>query len=79
MPIFLFFLPLILFPAFGESIHVYADRHSPIFTDKSVYSWTDKIKIVIISPSWNSDRCSIDSIGNVDSHSIKVATSEDSF
>ena len=75
----LFFLPLILFPAFGEFVPVYDDPYSPIFTDKPVYSWTDKIKITIISPSWNSNRHSIDSIGNVDSHSIKVATSEDSL
>ena len=53
--------------------------HSPIFTDKSVYSWTDKIKITIISSSWNSDRHSINSIGDVDSHSVKVAISEDSL
>ena len=76
---FLFFLPLILFPAFGESAPVYDDPYSPIFTDKSVYSWTDKINIKIISPSWNSNRYAVDSIGDVDSHSIKVATSENSL
>ena len=73
------FLPLILLPAFGETNPVYDEPYSPIFTDKSIYSWTEKIKITIISPSWNSNKHSIDSIGNVDSHSIKVATSEDSL
>ena len=76
---FLFFLPLMLFPAFGDSSPVYDDPYSPIFTDKPVYSWTDKIKITVISPSWNSNRHSIDSIGDVDSHPIKVATSENSL
>ena len=57
--------PLILFPVFGESSPVYTEPYSPIFTDKSIYSWTDKIKITIISPSWNSDRYAIDSIGDL--------------
>jgi hypothetical protein len=76
---FLFFLTLILLPAFGEPSPVYDEPYSPIFTDKPVYSWTDKIKITIISPSWNSNRYAIDSIGNIDSHPIKVATSENSL
>ena len=79
MDVILFFLPLILFPAFGEPLPVYDDPYSPIFTDKSVYSWTDKIKITVVSPSWNSNRHSIDSIGGMDDHSIKVATSENSL
>ena len=74
-----FFLPLLLFSAYGESAPVYDAPYSPIFTDKSVYSWTDKIKITIVSPSWNADKFSIDSIGNLDSHPIKVSTSEHSL
>jgi len=73
----LFFI--ILLPAFGQSGPDYNDPYSPIFTDKPVYSWTDKMKITIISPSWNSDRHLIDSIGETDEHSIKIATSEHSL
>ena len=70
---------LLLLPAFGQSAPDYDDPYSPIFTDKPVYSWTDKMKITIISPSWNSDRYLIDSIGETDEHAIKIATSEHSL
>jgi hypothetical protein len=73
----LFFL--ILLPAFGQTAPDYHDPYSPIFTDKPVYSWTDKMKITIISPSWNSDRHLIDSIGETGEHAIKIATSEHSL
>jgi len=67
---------LILFPAFGESIPDYDKPYAPIFTDKTVYTWTDKIKISIIAPSWNTDRYLIDSIGNTEDHPIKISTRE---
>jgi len=70
---------LILFPAFGESIPDYNDPYSPIFTDKTAYSWTDKIKITIIAPSWNTDRYLIDSIGETEDHPIKISTREHSL
>ena len=70
------FLLLILLPAFGQTAPDYDDPYSPIFTDKPVYSWTDKVKMTIIAPSWNADRHLIDSIGDTDSHPIKIATSE---
>jgi len=70
---------LILFPAFGESIPDYDKPYSPIFTDKATYSWTDKIKITIIAPSWNTDRHLIDSIGDTEDHPIKISTSEHSL
>jgi len=73
--LFLFF-PMILFPAFGESIPDYNEPYSPIFTDKTVYTWTDKIKISIIAPSWNTDRYLIDSIGSTEDHPIKISTRE---
>lgn len=76
MSLFLLFLPLILFPAFGEPIPDYDDPYSPIFTDKPVYTWTDKIKMTIISPSWNTDTHLIDSIGNTEDHPIKIGTSD---
>ncbi len=74
MPLVLLLLPLLLFPAFGELIPDYNDPYSPIFTDKPVYTWTDKIKMTIISPSWNTDTHLIDSIGNTEDHPIKVGT-----
>lgn len=70
---------LLLLPAFGQSAPDYDNPYSPIFTDKPVYSWTDKMKITIISPSWNSDRYLIDSIGETNEHAIKIATSEHSL
>ena len=79
MSLFLLLLPLIIFPAFGEPGPDYNDPYSPIFTDKPIYSWTDKIKITIISPSWNSDKYLINSIGDTEDHSIKIATAEHSL
>jgi len=72
-------LSLFLLPAFGQSAPDYDNPYSPIFTDKPVYSWTDKMKITIISPSWNSDKHLIDAIGETESHPIKIATSENSL
>ena len=76
MSFFLFLLPLFLIPAFGESDPIYNEPYSPIFTDKPIYSWTDKIKMTIIAPSWNTDKYLIDSIGHLEDHSIKIATAE---
>ncbi len=75
----LFLISLFLLPAFAQSGPDYNDPYSPIFTDKPVYSWTDKMKITIISPSWNADRHLIDSIGDTETHPIKIATSEHSL
>jgi len=75
----LLLLSLLLLPAFGQTVPDYNDPYSPIFTDKPVYSWTDKMKITIISPSWNSDRHLINSIGETNEHPIKIATSENSL
>ena len=79
MYLFFMIVPLILFPAFGESIPDYDKPYSPIFTDKPLYSWTDKIKMTIIAPSWNTDRDLIDSIGNTQDHPIKISTREHSL
>ncbi|MGI0057584.1 MAG: hypothetical protein ACREAK_09475 [Nitrosarchaeum sp.] len=71
-------LPLIFLlfsiPIFAEQIPDYHNPYSPIFTDKPTYSWTDKIRMTILAPSWNTDRHLIDSIGNED-HPIKISTS----
>jgi len=79
MHLFFLLFSLIFFPAFGESIPDYNEPYSPIFTDKAIYTWTDKIKITIIAPSWNTDRHLIDSIGDTEDHSIKISTSEHSL
>ncbi|AJW71579.1 hypothetical protein [Nitrosopumilus adriaticus] len=79
MYLFFIIVPLILFPAFGESIPDYDKPYSPIFTDKPFYSWTDKIKMTIIAPSWNTDKDLIDSIGNTQDHPIKISTREHSL
>ena len=70
------FLPLILSPVFAQSEPDYDNPYSPIFTDKPVYSWTDKMKITIVAPSWNTNKHLVDSIGGTDEHPIKISTSE---
>ena len=67
---------LILAPVFAESIPDYNNPYAPIFTDKPVYSWTDKIIISIIAPSWNSSPNQINSIGDSESHAIKISSGE---
>ena len=71
-------LPLIflmfLSPVFAEQVPDYDHPYSPIFTDKPVYSWTDKVQMTILAPSWNTDRYLIDSIGDDKDHPIKIST-----
>ena len=67
---------LVLGPVYAESIPDYQNPFAPIFTDKPVYSWTDKIIISINAPSWNSSPTQIDSIGQSESHSIKISSGE---
>ena len=67
---------MIFLPAYAEQIPDYDKPYSPIFTDKSVYSWTDKVKITILAPSWNSDRDLIDSIGDDEYNPIKISTGD---
>ncbi len=67
---------LIFSPAYAESIPDYDKPYAPIFTDKSVYSWTDKIIISVMAPSWNSNPNQINSIGHLESHSIKISSGE---
>ena len=73
--IFVIILPL----AYAEQIPDYYKPYSPIFTDKPVYSWTDKVKITILAPSWNTDRHLIDSIGDNEDHPIKISTGSNSL
>ncbi|MBS3925842.1 MAG: hypothetical protein KGZ34_04025 [Nitrosarchaeum sp.] len=67
--VFLFFL----LPVYAEQIPDYNNPYAPIFTDKTVYTWTDKVQMTIHAPSWNTDRYLIDSIGD-DDHPIKIST-----
>jgi hypothetical protein len=62
--------------AFAETTPDYNNPYSPIFTDKDVYTWTDKIRITIVAPSWNADKHGIDSIGIQEGHLIKISTSD---
>ena len=73
----LFLLFLIPF-AYGE-VPDYDDPFAPIFFDKPSYTWTDKIKITILAPSWNTDRNLIDSIGGDSTHPVKVSTRSESL
>ena len=73
---FLLILPIFFIPAFAEQIPDYEKPYAPIFTDKPVYSWTDKVKITILAPSWNTDRHLIDSIGDDQYNPIKISTSK---
>ena len=67
---------LILAPVYAESLPDYDKPFAPIYTDKPGYSWTDKIIISINAPSWNSNSNKIDSIGETDSHAIKISSGE---
>ncbi len=78
LQLFLIFV-IILPSAYAEQIPDYYKPYSPIFTDKPVYSWTDKIKITILAPSWNSDRHLIDSIGDNEDNPIKISTGSNSL
>ncbi len=64
---------------FAEQIPDYDNPYSPIFTDKPVYSWTEKVKMTILAPSWNADRYLIDSIGDDEDHPIELSTREHSL
>lgn len=75
----IFILPIFILPVYAEQIPDYDNPYAPIFTDKPVYSWTDKIKITILAPSWNTDRHLIDSIGDDEHNPIKISTSSHSL
>ncbi|MDC0212042.1 hypothetical protein OAK30_06260, partial [Candidatus Nitrosopelagicus sp.] len=47
---------------------------APIFFNKPIYSWTEKVEITIIAPSWNTGMNLIDSIGGDPNYSINVYT-----
>lgn len=65
--------------AYAEQIPDYDKPYAPIYTDKSVYTWTDKIKITIDAPSWNENVYGIDSIGDEADHAVKISTASHSL
>jgi hypothetical protein len=67
---------LIFAPVYAESVPDYEKPYAPIFTDKSVYSWTDKIIVSVNAPSWNSNSNQVNSIGESNSHPIKISSGE---
>lgn len=77
IPLLLLLLTPVL--ALGELVPDYDRPYSPIFTDKPVYSWTDKIRMTIVAPSWNADVHLIDSIGDTRDHSIKISSGDHSL
>ncbi len=74
----IFFTLLLLIPvsqvAFGEDIPDYDKPYAPIFFNKSVYSWTEKVEVTIVAPSWNTGKYLIDSIGGDPEYSVDVYT-----
>jgi len=62
--------------AFAEGPPNYFEPYSPIFTDKDVYTWTDKVEIMIVAPSWNAHKDAIDTIGTDSGHFITISTRE---
>ena len=70
----IFFTLLLLPSVHAEKIPDYFHPYAPIYTDKQVYSWTDKVHITIDAPSWNENVYGIDSIGDHMGHFIKIST-----
>ena len=72
------FLFLLLLPfsqlSFGEEIPDYNKPYAPIFFNKSVYSWTEKVEITIVAPSWNTGINLIDSIGGDPDYAVNIYT-----
>ena len=72
------FLLLLLIPfsqlVFAEEIPDYNKPYAPIFFNKPIYSWTEKIEITIIAPSWNTGMNLIDSIGGDPDYAVNIYT-----
>lgn len=75
----LILVPFLVFNAYAEDLPDYNKPYAPIFTDKEVYTWTDKIGITIVAPSWDANRNGIDSIGTDEGHLIKISTSDNTL
>ncbi|WP_100182547.1 hypothetical protein [Candidatus Nitrosotenuis aquarius] len=75
----LFLVPLLFSGAFAEQIPDYYKPYAPIYFDRDIYSWTDKVRITIAAPAWNANQYGIDSIGDDFDHPIKISTSSASL
>ena len=65
-------------PAYAQAPD-YFNPSAKFSTDKELYSWTDKVRFQIISPSWNSNKYLVDTIGNYQEHPITISTREQSL
>lgn len=65
--------------SFAEKIPDYYKPYAPIYTDKQVYTWTDKVHITIVSPAWNENQYGIDSIGDDSDNPVKISTASNSL
>ncbi len=72
-------LSFLVLSVFAEEVPDYFNPYAPIFTDKQVYTWTDKMYITVVAPSWNANKYGIDSIGTQDGHLIKIYTAKHSL
>jgi hypothetical protein len=74
-------IPLFIMTGFAgaEQIPDYYKPYAPIYLDKDTYTWTDKIRITIVAPSWNENEHGIDSIGKDPDHAVKISTSSHSL
>ena len=70
-----FFVYAMMNAAYAEQIPDYNNPYAPIYTDKEVYTWTDKMKITIVAPSWNENVHGIDSIGGDSNYAVKISSS----
>jgi len=70
---------LFVLSAYAEDLPIYSNPYAPIFTDQELYTWTDKVQITIVAPSWNANKYGIDSIGTQDGHFIKISTTQHSL
>lgn len=61
---------------FAETVPDYNKPFAPIYFDQSVYTWTDKVEITIVAPSWNTSANLIDSIGGDSTHAVNIYTSK---
>ncbi len=78
--IIIFTIPFFLFfSVVYAQIPDYNNPYSPIFTDKAVYTWTDKVVITIVAPSWNAEKFAIDSIGGDEEHFVKISSGKNSL
>ena len=69
----LFLIPLTQITV-AEEIPDYDKPYAPIYFNQPSYSWTEKVEITIIAPSWNTEVNLIDSIGGDPNHAIDIYT-----